>query len=57
MEYIDNGYYSIIRPKSGEEGGTSLFNIRLEHLSDGELKQQVDEIKELNLHTWWELEK
>lgn len=56
MEYSDNGYYSIIRPKNGQEGGTSLFNIRLEHLSDEELKKKVNEIKELNLHTWWGLE-
>lgn len=53
MEYIDNGYYSIIRPKPGQAGGASLFNIRLEHLSNDELEQKVDEIKELNLHTWW----
>jgi hypothetical protein len=53
MEYIDNGYYSIIQPKCGQAGGTSLFNIRLEHLSNDELKQKVNEIKELNLHTWW----
>lgn len=53
MEYSDNGYYSIIKPKNGQEGGTSLFNIRLEHLSDEELKEKINEIKELNLHTWW----
>jgi GNAT superfamily N-acetyltransferase len=53
MEYIDNGYYSIIRPKNGQEGGTSLFNIRLEHLSDDELNNKIKEIKELNLHIWW----
>jgi GNAT superfamily N-acetyltransferase len=53
MECCDNGYYTIIRPKSGEEGGTSLFNIRLEHLTDEELEQKVNEIKKLNLHTWW----
>jgi len=55
MEYIDNGYYSIIRPKSGQKGGTSLFNIRLEHLSDKELKEKINEIKGLNMHTWWGL--
>lgn len=53
MEYIDNGYYSIIRPKSGQEGGTSLFNLRIENLPDEELKEKINEIKELNLHTWW----
>jgi predicted GNAT family acetyltransferase len=53
MQYTDNGYYSIISPKEGQEGGTSLFNIRLEHLPDQELKEKINEIKELNLHTWW----
>lgn len=53
MEYTDNGYYSIIRPKSGQKGGTSLFNIRLEHLADEELKEKIKEIKGLNIHTWW----
>jgi GNAT superfamily N-acetyltransferase len=53
MEYTDNGYYSIIRPKSGQQGGTSLFNIRLEHLPDEELKEKINEIKGLNMHTWW----
>lgn len=53
MEYNDNGYYSIIRPKSDQEGGTSLFNIRLEHLPDKELKEKINEIKGLNIHTWW----
>lgn len=53
MEYSDNGYYSIIKPKDGQEGGTSLSNIRLDHLSDEVLKEKVNEIKGLNLHTWW----
>jgi len=53
MEYIDNGYYSIIRPKDGQEWGTSLFNLRLDQLSDEELKEKINEIKNLNLHTWW----
>lgn len=51
MEYRDNGYYSIIRPESGDKCGTSIFNIQLEQLPDSELQQKVDEIKALNLHT------
>jgi hypothetical protein len=53
MEYITTDYYSIIRPKSGEEWGQSLFDIRVEHLPDDELQRQIDEIKKRNLHTWW----
>lgn len=53
MEYLDNGRYSIVRPKAGQEGCTALFDIRLEHLSDEAMKEQIQEIKKLNLHTWW----
>lgn len=53
MEYIDNGFYSIIRPKAGQQGGRSVFRIRLEHLPDNALEEKVREIKELNMHTWW----
>lgn len=53
MEYIENSYYSIIKPKKGEKGGTSLFNIRVGNLPDEELKEKIKEIKALNLHTWW----
>ncbi|QSF46976.1 GNAT family N-acetyltransferase [Paenibacillus tianjinensis] len=53
MEFTDNGYYAMTRPKSGDKCGTSVFNIRLEQLTDVELKQKVEEIKALDLHTWW----
>lgn len=55
MEYSDNGLYSIIRPKAGQEGGTSLFQLKLEHLADKELQDKVKEIKAYNIHTWWGL--
>ncbi|WOO38429.1 GNAT family N-acetyltransferase [Anaerocolumna sp. AGMB13020] len=53
MEYLDNGLYSIVRPRAGQEGCTALFDIRLEHLSDEAMKVKIQEIKKLNLHTWW----
>jgi hypothetical protein len=49
MEYTDNGYYSIIRPKKGKEGGTSLFNLRLDDLSDDELGKKVDNVNDFKL--------
>ncbi|MGE5653479.1 MAG: GNAT family N-acetyltransferase [Bacillota bacterium] len=55
MEYVDNGYYSIIRPMSGEKAISSVFNLRIDHLPTEELQQKVDEIKSLGLHTWWGL--
>lgn len=55
MEYTNNDCYSMIYPKANQEGGTSLFNIRLEHLNDEEALQKINEIKALNVHTWWGL--
>lgn len=55
MIFVNNGYYSMIYPKSGQEGGTSLFDVTLEHLNDEEALQKINEIKALNVHTWWGL--
>lgn len=55
MEFVNNGYYSMIYPKEGQEGGTSLFDITLEHLDDEEALLKINEIKSLNVHTWWGL--
>jgi GNAT superfamily N-acetyltransferase len=55
MEYQNLGYYSIIYPKPGEMGGTSIFNVSLENLSDEKALQIIDEIKRKNVHTWWGL--
>lgn len=55
MEFINNGYYSMIYPKEGQEGGTSLFDVALEHLNNDEALKKVNEIKALNVHTWWGL--
>lgn len=53
MEMHDNGRYTLMRPKVGENGPTSIYNIRLEHLNDDELSKTVQEIKAMNQHTWW----
>jgi predicted GNAT family acetyltransferase len=55
MKFVNNGYYSMIYPKEGQEGGTSLFDVTLEHLNDDEALQKINEIKALNVHTWWGL--
>lgn len=55
MEFVNNEYYSMIYPKAEQEGGTSLFNITLEHLNDEEALQKINEIKAMNVHTWWGL--
>jgi predicted GNAT family acetyltransferase len=55
MEFVNNGYYSMIYPKEGQKGGTSLFNVTLEHLNDDEALEKINEIKALKVHTWWGL--
>lgn len=53
MDFVDNGRYCAAFPKEGQKGINSIFNIRLENLSDEELSQTVNEIKEMKKHTWW----
>jgi GNAT superfamily N-acetyltransferase len=55
MEFVNNGYYSMIYPKEGQEGGTSLFDVTLDHLDDEQALKKVKEIKDRNVHTWWGL--
>jgi hypothetical protein len=46
MEFTNNGYYSIIYPKAGQEGGTSLFHVTLENLNDDEALKIINQIME-----------
>jgi GNAT superfamily N-acetyltransferase len=55
MEYVNNGCYSMIYPKVGQEGGRSLFEVTLDDLSDEEARQTIAEIQALDMHIWWGL--
>lgn len=55
MEFKRLKHYSMIHPKPGERGGTSVFDVTLEDLADAEAALVIDEIKSLNEHTWWGL--
>ena len=55
MESTGNGFYRIIYPKDNEQGLSSVFDIRLEHLSEMDASIKIAEIKSLNHHTWWPL--
>lgn len=55
MEFKRFEHYSMIYPKPGERGGTSVFDVTLEGLDDSEAALVIDEIKSLNEHTWWGL--
>jgi GNAT superfamily N-acetyltransferase len=55
MDYVRKDCYSMICSKPGQDGGTSIFDINIEHLSDEEAKAKINEIKAYNAHTWWSL--
>ncbi|MDF2544582.1 MAG: hypothetical protein K0S47_4300 [Herbinix sp.] len=55
MEFVQNECYSMIYPKQGQEGGTSLFDVKLDHLTEEDVLQMIHEIKSKNVHTWWGL--
>ncbi len=55
MEFERRAHYAMIRPKPGEQGATSVFDVLLENLSDAEAAAVIGEIKALNVHTWWGL--
>lgn len=53
METVQLPHYTIIRPKKGQHGGTSIYNIQIEHLPDTEAFRIVQEIKTYKEHTFW----
>lgn len=53
MEILDNGIYEMMRSRGGVNDLCVVYNIRLDHLSDEGIKQAMQEIKDLNVHTWW----
>ena len=55
MELRDNGIYETMRSRSDINSLASVYNMRLEELSDETLKTTIDEIRELKMHTWWPL--
>lgn len=44
MEFINNGFYSMIYPKTGQDGGTSLFDVSIENLKNEQALQKIKEI-------------
>jgi len=56
MERTEYDSYSIISPKPGEQGTHTICNIQLEHLTDEEALRKINEVKNLGLHKWWNLD-
>jgi DNA-binding transcriptional MerR regulator/predicted GNAT family acetyltransferase len=55
MQKVKLPRYTLIRPKDGETGSATLYNIRLDGLSEQEAKTLIDEIKAMNIHVWWDI--
>ena len=55
MEKIQTPRYAMIRPKAGEQGPTTLYDIRLDGLPAPEAKDLVERIKAMGVHVWWDL--
>ncbi|MCL6612651.1 MAG: GNAT family N-acetyltransferase [Peptococcaceae bacterium] len=53
METEQLPHYTIIRPKKGQHGGTSIYNIQIEQLPETEALRIVQEIKNYKEHIFW----
>lgn len=53
MEIVDNGIYEMMRSKGTINDLCSIYNIRVDNLSDEEIGKLIAEIKSLNMHVWW----
>ena len=51
LELIEKDFYTILRPR--DDKWASIFDVRLEDLSDEDLTKTVDEIKAMKKHVWW----
>jgi len=55
MKIVDNGIYEYMRSISDINNLSSVYNVRLDHLSDDEMLKAIAEIKAKNTHTWFPL--
>ncbi len=52
MESIDKEYFSYVKPKSGEQGISFIYNVRINGLPAEQMKTVVDEMKSMNMPIW-----
>ncbi len=52
MEKVDKEFYSYIKPKSGEQGISFIYNVRINNLPAEQMKTVVDEMKSMNMPIW-----
>ncbi|MDR0929670.1 MAG: GNAT family N-acetyltransferase [Oscillospiraceae bacterium] len=55
MDRRDNGLYTVIAPKAGEQGVRFVYDLRLEHLDDATAEATIAAIKAMKMPVWWGL--
>jgi ribosomal protein S18 acetylase RimI-like enzyme len=55
MDKIDNGIYTTISPKDGEQGVRFIYDLRLEELDDNAAQNELAKMKAAGLPIWWGL--
>jgi GNAT superfamily N-acetyltransferase len=55
MQKIRSSHYTLIRPKDGELGPTTLYDISLDGLPQQEANDLIDQIKAMHIHVWWDI--
>jgi ribosomal protein S18 acetylase RimI-like enzyme len=55
MDRIDNGMYTTISPKKGEQGVRFVYDLRLEELDDNAAQNELAKLKATGLPIWWGL--
>lgn len=55
MQKMKYPRYTVIRPKDGEKGPVTLYDIRLDGLPEHGAKALIDEVKAMNIHVWWDI--
>ena len=53
MEILDNGVFETMRSRGDLNNFCSIYNIRLDQLSDEEMSRVIQEIGDKRIHTWW----
>lgn len=55
MNKVHLPHYTLISPKDGEAGPTTLYDIRLGGLAKQEAMALIEEIKAMRIHVWWDI--
>ena len=55
MEKVDKEFYSFLKPKSGEQGISFIYNVHVNDLPSEQMKTVIDEMRSMNMPIWMSL--